>query len=457
MTTAIWWIRRDLRLCNNAALQLALSKADTVVPVFIMDPYLLDKSAPARSAYLFKCLQSLSDDLHSKGTSLVIRSGQPDLELERLCRESGTESIIAEADYSPYAERRDRKVAASLPLTLLDGLTIKPPGTILKPNRSPYTVFTPFRRAWLAGPEISSTSSAPQYIEAHTELPSLPIPNIPSQSIFPTNETTAQQRLHDFLERDIADYHTGRDRLDLPATSFLSPCFRFGLLSIKDAYAQARQLFINPYSRDGISAWLDELIWREFFFHIMAAYPYVLKSAFRENLRHIPWHDNPAELQAWKDGLTGYPVVDASMRQLSQSGWMHNRARMITASFLTKDLLINWQIGERWFMDNLLDGDPASNNGGWQWCAGTGTDAAPYFRVFNPILQSRKFDPSGNYIRTWLPELCRVPETFIHEPWRMPLDIQSSCNTFIGKDYPKPIVEHAFARERALTAYKNAA
>ena len=186
----------------------------------------------------------------------------------------------------------------------------------------------------------------------------------------------------------------------------------------------------------------------------MDNFPFVLKRAFRENFTHIPWRIPIHDLDSWKNGLTGYPIVDAGMRQLRETGWMHNRARMITASFLTKDLLINWQEGEKWFMEQLIDGDPACNNGGWQWCAGTGTDAAPYFRVFNPIIQGKKFDPRGKYIRRWIPELVSVPDEFIHTPWEMPLDIQSRVNIIIGKDYPKPIVDHAEARERALIAYK---
>ncbi|WP_322509387.1 FAD-binding domain-containing protein, partial [Anaerolinea sp.] len=204
----------------------------------------------------------------------------------------------------------------------------------------------------------------------------------------------------------------------------------------------------------GYEAWLNELIWREFYISILYHYPHVLAMAFNPALRAIEWRDAPSELQAWKEGKTGYPVVDAAMRQLKATGWMHNRARMIVASFLTKDLLINWQEGEQWFMQNLVDGDPAANNGGWQWTAGVGTDAAPYFRIFNPVLQSAKFDPQGRYIKTWVPELTSVPPEFIHAPWTMPLSLQISLGVRIGRDYPAPMVNHQEVRDRVLQAYR---
>jgi deoxyribodipyrimidine photo-lyase len=199
---------------------------------------------------------------------------------------------------------------------------------------------------------------------------------------------------------------------------------------------------------------LNELIWREFYQSILCHFPAVLETAFKPALRNIPWRDASEDLQAWQSGLSGYPVVDAAMRQLNTTGWMHNRARMIVASFLTKDLLIDWRLGERYFMQRLLDGDPAANNGGWQWAAGTGTDAAPYFRVFNPILQGKKFDPQGVYVRRWVPELAAVPGAFIHIPWEMPAEVQRQVRCRIGKDYPAPVVDHAFARQRALAAYR---
>ena len=383
--TALWWIRRDLRLHDNQALQSALSWANTVIPVYILDPYILSRAAPGRASFLFMCLRSLSADLLSAGSSLVIRRGKPDLELARLLAESGAGIITAEADYSPYALRRDQKIAENLPLRLVQGLTIQPPGMVLKTDGSPYTVFTPFWRAWQALPRTAPPILEQIQLKPHPALDSLPIPETEIISDFPVSESAARACLQDFLCEDhIGRYHSQRDRLDLPGTSRLSPCLRFGLLSARYAYAQAEQFLSNPSLQPGVSAWLNELIWREFYYHILAAFPDVLRFAFRRQFRKVPWRDAPSDLRAWQSGLTGYPIVDASMRQLAQTGWMHNRARMLTASFLTKDLLINWQAGEKWFMQNLLDGDPACNNGGWQWCAGTGADAAPYFRIFNP-------------------------------------------------------------------------
>jgi deoxyribodipyrimidine photo-lyase len=212
----------------------------------------------------------------------------------------------------------------------------------------------------------------------------------------------------------------------------------------------------DPSARQGAATWLNELIWREFYFHILHFFPHVRGQSFRSALRQIDWLNDEAVFAAWRAGRTGYPAVDAAMRQLATSGWMHNRARMVVASFLVKDLLIDWRWGERWFMQHLVDGDPAANNGGWQWTAGTGTDAAPYFRIFNPISQSQKHDPDGVYIRRWVPELQQVPPKFVHEPWRMPDEVQRDSGCVIGQDYPAPIIDHARARKRALAAYRAA-
>jgi len=237
----------------------------------------------------------------------------------------------------------------------------------------------------------------------------------------------------------------------------LSPYLKSGMLSIHWAWDMAADLLLDPLNgknSQGVVTWQNELIWREFYQYILYHFPYVKDEAFDASFRAIPWRDSYRDLQAWKSGMTGFPVVDAAMRQLVGMSWMHNRARMITASFLTKDLLINWQEGEQWFMQHLVDGDIASNNGGWQWSAGVGTDAAPYFRIFNPILQGKKFDPAGKYIKKWVPELRNVPEGNIHEPWLMPLDLQEQIGVRIGRDYPQRIVDRKLARERTLNAYK---
>jgi len=454
MTTAIWWIRRDLRLSNNQALHSALSQADTVIPVYILDPHLLERNASRRHQFLFRNLQVLSERLEKMGCPLVLRQGKPVVELSRIKEECGESIITAETDFSNYARQRDQEVKSELNLELVNGLLIHPPGAAVKADGTPYTVFTPFYNTWLALPLPSDPLPIPDHLPAHPPLSSEALP--PSNEIdgFPAGEEQAKRRLDDFLQFSVGDYHNQRDRVDLEGTSLLSPYLRFGLLSSRNVYAQLRPFLDNPQTHDGASKWLNELVWREFYFNIMAAFPFVLHGAFREAMRDIPWRSSPQDLHAWQSGHTGYPLVDAGMRQLAQTGWMHNRARMITASFFTKDLLINWQEGEAWFMQQLLDGDPASNNGGWQWTAGTGTDAAPYFRVFNPVTQSRKFDPQGEYIRTWLPELAAVPDAFIHEPWKMPSELQVKAGVQIGRDYPAPIVDHGFARQRALAAYK---
>lgn len=269
----------------------------------------------------------------------------------------------------------------------------------------------------------------------------------------------AQRRLTGFIANGIRNYKSRRDRLDIDGTSKLSPYLKFGLISVREAFARAQLALIQSdkdQDRSEIQTWMDELVWREFYTAILYHYPRVMAGPFRENYEDISWRDDPEDLKAWQHGQTGYPIVDACMRQLLNTGWMHNRGRMIVASFLTKDLLINWQEGEAWFMANLIDGDPAANNGGWQWSAGTGTDAAPYFRIFNPILQGQKHDPNGEYIARWVPELRDLPVKYRHEPWEMSEQESKEYDFKLGDDYPIRIVDHGFARERTLNAYKSA-
>ncbi len=463
MKTAIWWIRRDLRLGDNQALTEALRQAEVIVPVFILDPKLLssDYTGPVRLAFLFEGLRELDTNLKQLGSQLILRRGDPLEVLTNLLRETGAEGMFAEEDYSPYARQRDGKVAASLPLKLVPGLTVFHPDMPLKADGTPYTVFTPFSRTWRSLPANGSPHSAPKRLSAIPALASLEIPENPThpaESLFKAGEQEAQRRLFAFTDSAIFDYSDMRNRMNLEGTSQLSPYLRLGMLSARQAVWAAQESFQaaeTPADKKGAETWLNELIWREFYAAILYHFPYVRQQAFRAELRNIPWQNDPSGLSAWKAGLTGYPVVDAAMRQLNATGWMHNRARMISASFLTKDLLINWQEGERYFMQQLLDGDPASNNGGWQWTAGTGTDAAPYFRVFNPILQGLKFDPQGDYVRRWVPELTLVPDKYIHTPWEMPAELQKQTKCQIDSDYPGPIVDHKLARERVLLAYRS--
>ena len=462
MKTAIWWIRRDLRLSDNQALATALQKAEVVIPVFILDPKLLASSyvSQKRLAFLFEGLQSLDIDLSKRGSKLVVRKGDTLEVLHTLRSETEAETIFAEADVSPYARQRDGRVLRTLPFVLTPGITVHPAESMLKPDGSPYIIFTPFSRMWRSLPFPGKPLPAPERLSNLPDLTRSGLPDIPKHSlnnIFPAGEIEAQRRLLRFTDSLIERYDEDRNRMDLDGTSGLSPYLRFGMLSARQAAwaaYEAEGLAMNKTAQHGAETWLNELIWREFYAAILYHFPYVRRVAFRPALRKIAWRDDADGMNAWVEGQTGYPVVDAAMRQLNATGWMHNRARMITASFLTKDLLIDWRQGEQYFMQHLLDGDPAANNGGWQWTAGTGTDAAPYFRIFNPILQGKKFDPQGALVRRWVPELVDVPNRFIHTPWQMPADMQSEVGCVIGKHYPAPIVDHAEARKLVLAAYR---
>jgi deoxyribodipyrimidine photo-lyase len=467
MRTSIWWIRRDLRLSDNMTLTAAVKSGDHILPVFILDPSLLSSSyvGDGRVAFLLEGLHHLKADLEARGGRLILRKGHPLLELKNLVEQSGAEGIYAEEDFSPYAKQRDRQVAADLPLHLLHGLTVHHPLAVVKADGSPYKTYTPFQRAWKSLPfsHRNNLLPIPDGISTPPDIDSDPIPNHPTtaaiKTMFPPGERQASKHLNAFVNGDdppIHYYADQRDRLDTAGTSQLSPYLRFGMLSPRQAVNSARlamEMAPNEKVRRGAETWLNELIWREFYIAILYHFPHVRAESFRANLRSIPWENSEAAFLTWCDGRTGYPLIDAAMRQLLQTGWMHNRGRMIVASFLVKDLLIDWRWGERWFMQHLVDGDPASNNGGWQWTAGTGTDAAPYFRIFNPVLQSKKFDPHGKFIRNWVPELQKVTGKFIHEPWKMSSEMQKETGCIIGVDYPEPIVDHAIARKRTLEAF----
>lgn len=461
--TNIWWIRRDIRLHDNQTLNAAIREADHFVPLFIIEPELMSEAAPKRRSFMLAALSDLDQKLRELGSQLIVREGPAKKAFETLIPELDDVRIFAHEDFSPYTHARDNAIKENYNLILTPGILLRHPSTILKDDGNPYVVYTPYKNKWYEEPIPTPADCLP----IPDSLPSLPekikTQNLPiveeTVSEFPGTSQEAQKRLTDFIANHIRKYKSRRDRLDLDGTSKLSPDLKFGLISVREAFAQAQIALIQSESdqdRSEIRTWMNELVWREFYAAILYHFPNVLKGPFREDYENISWRDAPEDLEAWQVGQTGYPIVDACMRQLLNTGWMHNRGRMIVASFLTKDLLINWQEGEAWFMANLVDGDPAANNGGWQWTAGTGTDAAPYFRIFNPILQGKKHDPNGEYIARWVPELEELPAKFRHEPWEMGEQESIKYNFKLGEDYPIRIVDHDFARERTLNAYKSA-
>ena len=474
MSLSIWWIRRDLRLTDNQALSAALAAGEQVLPVFILDRRLLESryNGEKRTAFLFAGLRALDADLLSRGSRLLVRSGDPAEVLVQLCSETGAAAVFAQRDYSPFAVRRDAVVGDILPvpLHLKDGVTARPPESVHKDDGEPFVVYTPFGKRWrtFGGFPRSDILPAPQAMRTPEQPGSEPIPMqpaLPDSVPFVAGEAEAKRRLSAFVagaSAPIFDYAKLRDQPGANATSQLSTYLRWGMLSPRLAVLAAYEASERAReegganaedARKGADTWLSELIWREFYIAILHYFPHVRGGNFRREFNGIHWRNDDADFAAWCEGRTGYPIVDAAMRQMVAEGWMHNRCRMITASFLVKDLLIDWRLGERFFMQHLVDGDPAPNNGGWQWTAGTGTDAAPYFRVFNPVVQGQKFDPEGSYVRHWLPELQNVPVEFLHEPWKMQKSDQIKARCTLGVDYPLPIVDHQEARERVLAAY----
>ncbi|MCC6615563.1 MAG: deoxyribodipyrimidine photo-lyase [Anaerolineae bacterium] len=463
----IHWFRRDLRLRDNTALNAALASGAPIIPVFILDENIIrsKRSSPARMQFLLDGLHQLDADLKGYGSRLLVLRGTPREALLRLKGETGAAALHYNRDYSPYARKRDAAVERAFggPTHTHDDLLLHPPGSVLSQADAPYTVFTPFKRAWLTLPKPNLQGDGLAAGRFHN-LDGLDTPPIPSLAdlglraeVTPPDagEAAALARLERFMARAIYAYGEARDLLYADpwseaahGTSTLSPYLRFGMISPRQVYqaaVEAQHRAVPQAGRESVDTWINELCWREFYTHILHHFPHVARGSFRRNYDDLEWRDALDEFAAWQTGQTGYPVVDAAMRQLAQTGWMHNRARMIVASFLTKDLLIDWRAGEQHFMQHLIDGDPAANNGGWQWSAGTGTDAQPYFRIFNPVSQSRKFDPDARYIRHFVPELRDVADAHLHAPWEMDSP---------PRNYPPPLVDHKQARARALAAFK---
>jgi len=468
----IVWFRRDLRLSDHTALAHALESGAPIIPLFIFDPAVLSAAriGTPRLRFLLDALSSLDEGLRRFQARLIIRQGEPLSALRALVDQTQARALYFNRDYTPLAQRRDAQLqqALGIPAHAYDDSVLLPPHAVLKADGKPYHVYTPYKNVWnkLAKPPILSYELGPQHFASadglgldHQPVPSLADLGHPHTPIrLAASEEAAQNALAAFVRDGLFVYDEQRNFLPAqpfsqprpPGSSYLSPYVRLGLLSPRQLYWAARQAYAqaaDEAAQQSIITWVSELTWREFYTQILAHYPHVLHRDFVSTYEGTEWRSAPADLDAWKHGMTGYPIVDAAMRQLRAIGWMPNRARMIVASFLTKHLLIHWREGDIHFMRHLLDGDPAANNGGWQWSAGTGTDAQPYYRIFNPIAQSEKFDPQGAYIRAWLPELSHLSAKDIHAPWKL-------SRPPLG--YPAPIVEHDFARQRALTAFKAA-
>jgi deoxyribodipyrimidine photo-lyase len=440
------WFRRDLRLGDNPAWAAATSAHESVIAAFVIEPGLMASGSRLRRDLMLANLAALDADLSEQGGSLVVRSGPAAEAISAIVAESEATGLYLNADHTRFARRRDAAViaAAGAPARVLEGNLVHAPGEILTRAGTLSQVFTPFYRVWASTPTAEWPEPGPG---TAVSLDGEPIPEPESSPVLEPGETAAWHRLQRWLE-SVDDYADNRNRLDSAGTSELSVDLKFGTLSARTAAD------VVGTSTPGRQAFVRQLAWRDWYAHTLAERPDMPTAAIRPRYDEIAWRVDSDGLERWATGTTGFPVVDAGMRQLTTTGRMHNRARMICASFLVKDLLIDWREGERFFRHHLLDADVAQNAGNWQWVAGTGPDAAPYFRVFNPTTQGRKFDPHGEYVRAWVPELSGLSGDAIHEPSSAGDDRLRDAGVVLGETYPWPMVDHAEARARALAAYE---
>lgn len=454
---AVHWFTSDLRLDDNPALA-AGAAAGAVVAVYVLDPVVLRRHADAtrRLAFMAACLRALDTSLRERGSRLVVLEGKAAEELPRLALAVGAHVLSHAANYEPGARERERRVRtalahAGIETRTRDAAFVRAPGTVMRETGEPYRVFGAFARAW-ATHRIDPAVATPRVWLAAAKLGGVgvacPRPGI---DVPAAGEDAARARLRTFLESGLRSYQAARDRLAVDGTSRLSHHLRWGTLSGADAYRGAMAVAAHrPELERAAEAWVRQLAWRDFFAHLLLALPRLAQAPMRP-LR-IRWRSDDAGFRAWQSGTTGVPLVDAGMRELAATGLMHNRARLVAASFLTRHLLLDWRDGERHFMAALLDGQLSQNNGNWQWVAGTGADAQPFHRIFSPVRQGERFDPEGSYVRRWIPELERVPARHVHAPWSLtPIERRGLC-----PDYPPPIIDLAAARARALDAFERA-
>jgi deoxyribodipyrimidine photo-lyase len=472
-STTLVWFRRDLRLADNPALVAAVTASDRVLPVYVHAP---DEEAPwapgaASRWWLHHSLQALEAGLRRRGSTLTMRRGHSLPALVQLARETGATRVVWNRLYDPATVARDSQIKTALREQGTEcesynaGLLFEP-WQIRTGQDGPYRVFTPFWRACLQQLDTQpAPTAAPKRLPGPAAKPdSVPLdalelkPRIAWDARFPSHwtpgEAGAHQRLAAFCREWIGHYGESRNRPDQPGSSRLSPHLHFGEISPRQCLVAARNAMVDqPAARASADAFVRELGWREFAYHLLHHYPHTTGQPLDARFQRFPWAENPALLEAWQRGRTGYPIVDAGMRELWTTGWMHNRVRMIVASLLTKNLQQPWVAGARWFWDTLVDADLAANTLGWQWTAGCGADAAPFFRIFNPVLQAERYDPDRVYLRRWVPELATLPDAWIHRPWQAPAEVLAAAGVTLGQTYPRPVVDFPASRDAALAAY----
>ncbi|MDG2027652.1 MAG: deoxyribodipyrimidine photo-lyase [Acidimicrobiales bacterium] len=442
------WFRRDLRLDDNRAWAAATAAHNEVIALFVLEPRLMDAAGQIRRDQLLAHLDALHQDLKALGGGLVVRPGPATSAVPIAVADCEAAALYYNIDVTPFSIERDDAVAKALAVRVhgFNGLTVHEPGAVLTKKGTLSQVFAPFYKTWTATPLAPWPSPGPgrPVIMSGDAIPD------PEGPIYqPPGESGAWQRVTAWLEH-VDDYPDTRDLPAIPGTSELSADLKFGTLAARTV------VDVVGTQTPGRAAFVRQVAWRDWWAHTLALRPDLPDVALKPQYNNIAWRDDPDGFRRWCAGLTGYPIVDAGMRQLLQTGWMHNRVRMICASFLVKDLLIDWRKGERFFRHHLVDADIAQNAGNWQWAAGTGPDAAPYFRVFNPTTQGQKFDPQGDYVRRWIPELSGLPTPAIHQPHNADPSKLASAEVILGQTYPAPVVDHAEARTRALQTYKRA-
>lgn len=473
------WFRRDLRSFDHAALHHALTQSRRVYCVFIFDHAILDAlpKYDRRVEFIHAGVVELKNELHVLGGGLIVRHADARVAIPELAKELGVDAVFANRDYEPQAILRDEKVGAALQAggqafyTFKDQVIFEN-SEVLSQSAKPFSIFTPYKNAWMkqlhSGPDTFYLQ--PYEVESHRQhfasmaamdnhVPSLRELGFQKTNLSALNILTGMQGgqnlLDDFADR-MQDYDQARNFPAIKGPSYLSIHLRFGTVSIRALVRRALDAIRAGQGGSGAAVWLSELIWREFYFMILANHPYVARQAFKPDYDAIVWESGTHAdrlFNAWCNGQTGYPLVDAAMAQINQTGYMHNRLRMVAASFLIKDLGIDWRRGERYFAQQLNDFDLSANNGGWQWAASSGCDAQPYFRIFNPVTQSEKFDPDGQFIRRYLPQLAKLSNRQIHAPWKMTQEELEAAGIVLGENYPEPLIQHDEARARTLARY----